>query len=503
MRKTVSLIISCIILLMHLGAQTPKRQMRGVWIATVSNIDWPSRQGLSTDEQQQEMIKMLDVFQENKINTVVFQVRPGCDAFYESKLEPWSTWLNGKQGKAPEPFYDPLQFVIEQAHKRCMEVHVWINPYRVLTCTDTSLLCDSSVYNKQKHLTVKYGGQYFLDPGLKETRKYLNEVVKEIVTKYDIDAVHFDDYFYPYPVTGENFPDDESFKKDPRSFTSKKDWRRDNVTLTIKQLSKTIKDAKPWVDFGVSPFGVWRHKSVDKRGSDTYKALTNYDDLYADILLWLKEGYIDYVVPQLYWEMGKEHVNYKKLADWWTENSNGKNLYIGLFASGLSENKWGSWQKPNEIIRQMRYDELNTGIKGEMFFSAKYFMKNLQGLNDSLKNIYTKPALVPENKTAPKSYTAQPTAIKIKKKDDRFVLTWNPVNEKFGRKVSYYVVYAFKGKTVQGHQNPDNIIGVTTDTQFDIQDFVAGKSGIYSFTVTSVNRFRRESFPNSFDSRKF
>jgi uncharacterized lipoprotein YddW (UPF0748 family) len=203
-------------------------------------------------------------------------------------------------------------------------------------------------------------------------------VVKELVEKYDIDAVHFDDYFYPYPIAGEAFPDNHTFKKHPRGFTHKNDWRRDNVTEIIKQLNKTIKKAKPWVEFGISPFGVWRHEGKDPRGSATQKSLTNYDDLYADILKWLKEDYIDYVVPQLYWEIGKKNHDYKTLVQWWSENSYGKNLYIGLFASGFEQYKSAAWQNSNELIRQLELNKKYQNIQGVMFFSAKTFIKTIK-----------------------------------------------------------------------------------------------------------------------------
>ncbi len=492
----VSLVFSQLI------AQSPKRQMRGVWIATVGNIDWPSQKNLTTEAQQQEMIVLLDKLKENNINTVVFQVRPSSDAFYESTIEPWSLWLCGKQGVAPNPYYDPLQFIIEQAHKRCMEVHVWINPYRVHNGSDTENLCEKSIYNKQTKWVVKYGNKFYIDPGIPEARDYLTEIVREIVQKYDIEAIHFDDYFYPYPINNQQFPDWNSFKKNSRGFTSHDDWRRDNVTLAIKQISKAIKEIKPWVDFGISPFGVWRNKDKDPRGSNT-KAITNYDNLYADVLLWLKEGYIDYVVPQLYWEIGKENVDYKILADWWAANSYGRNLYVGLYASGLNENKTEAWKKPNELIRQMHYNQPITEVEGEMFFSAKYFIKNLQGLNDSLKYFYQKPALVPENKNINTAAPQQPQQIKLEKINNKVILSWNKVQGKDGNQTAFYIVYAFEGKKPGNINNSENIITFTTENSVDLTEFTKNLSGHYTFTVTTVNKYRRESDVIEFERKKF
>jgi len=319
----------------------PKREMRAVWIATVANIDWPSSNRLLPTQQRIEIVNMLDRLTENNINAIVLQIRPMADAFYPSNLEPWSHWLTGRQGVRPSPFYDPLQFIIEEAHKRCMEVHVWLNPYRVTTTGDSMMLSKEHLFYKQPELFVRYGGKYYFNPGLDETRNFLNKVVEDIVEHYDVDGVHFDDYFYPYPVKGEDFPDDETFMKFPRGFApnQKADWRRNNVNMAIAEVQQTIKNLKPWVEFGVSPFGVWRNDNVDPRGSATRAGIQNYDDLYADILKWLAEGTIDYVTPQLYWEIGKKVANYEVLLKWWIENSYGKNLYIGLIPSSLGDKK--------------------------------------------------------------------------------------------------------------------------------------------------------------------
>jgi len=317
MQKTIFTLLIFTTLFSTLLAQPKKREMRAVWIATVANIDWPSQRNLTPKAQREEMRKILDELAKNNINAIVLQIRPTADAFYTSTLEPWSHWLTGKQGVRPAEFYDPLQFVIEEAHKRCIEVHVWLNPYRVTNSDNLDILSKNHLYYKNKELFLKYGGKYYFDPGLDETREFLNRVVEDVVERYDIDAVHFDDYFYPYRVKNEEFPDDKSFKNNPRGFApnQKDDWRRNNVNLVIAELQHTIKSIKPWVEFGVSPFGVWRNDSVDPRGSATRAGVQNYDDLYADILKWLKEGTIDYVVPQLYWEIGKKVADYEILVN--------------------------------------------------------------------------------------------------------------------------------------------------------------------------------------------
>jgi uncharacterized lipoprotein YddW (UPF0748 family) len=484
----------------YLPAQHSKREMRGVWIATVANIDWPSRPGLMVYEQRNEMRRMLDELAKNKINCIVLQIRPTADALYASQLEPWSHWLTGGQGKKPHPYYDPLQFVIEEAHKRCMDVHVWLNPYRVLNNDDLKQLSKEHLYHKNKKLFVKYGGRYYFDPGLDETRQFLNKVVEDIVERYDIDAIHFDDYFYPYPVDGEKFPDDESFKNNPRGFApnQKDDWRRNNINLVIGELQQTIKNVKPWVEFGVSPFGVWRNNSVDPRGSATRAGVQNYDDLYADILKWLREGTIDYVVPQLYWEIGKEVADYKVLLKWWSENSCGKNLYIGQYVSGLNANanKAPAWRKPNELARQIRLNKTYPQVDGSVFFSAKYFVRNIQGFNDSLQhNFYKYPALCPVNRNISGEASAQPQNLQTLKDGKEMYLLWDAVEDEGGCQAAYYVVYAFKGKKAGDMNNPEHIIARTTETCFDLNSLQKPFKGNYTFVVTAVNRYKHESIP--------
>ncbi len=472
----------------------PKRQMRAVWIATVTNLDWPSKKGLSTYEQKKEMIRLLDELQANNINTVIFQARPSADVYYESSIEPWSMWLSGRQGIAPSPYYDPLQFVIDECHKRCMEVHVWLNPYRVLNYDDVSLFNKDHLFFKRKELFVKYGNKYYFNPGLKDTQEHLTTIVKEIVKKYDIAAIHFDDYFYPYPVAGENFPDNCTYQNNPRGFSCKNDWRRDNVTEIIKQLNHTIKSIKPWVEFGISPFGVWRHKAQDPLGSGTTQSLTNYDHLYADILKWLKEGYIDYVVPQLYWEIGRKNFDYSVLVDWWAKNAYNSNLYIGLFASGFEISNAQAWKKPNELIRQMDLNKIYPQIQGEVFFRAGTFIKNHQGLNTTLKNKHYKyPALVPISKTITGEQSAQPKIIEFIEENNKRILSWQTVNEKDGKEVAYYVIYAFQGDEIGDMNDPSTIVGISAENKLDLTDFCASKHGSYAFVVTSINKYKLES----------
>lgn len=504
--KKIFILLFTMLILIPTSAQYKKREMRAVWIATVANIDWPSQRNLTSKQQRAEMIQMLDSFAALNINTIVFQIRPTADALYTSTLEPWSHWLTGRQGVRPDSFYDPLQFTIEEAHKRFIDVHVWLNPYRVTNSENLDILSKDHLFYKNRNLFVKYGGKYYFDPGLDETREFLNRVVADVVERYDVDGIHFDDYFYPYRVKNEEFPDEKSFKMFPRGFApnQKDDWRRNNVNLVISELQQTIKSIKPWVEFGISPFGVWRNNNVDPRGSATQAGVQNYDDLYADILKWLQEGTIDYVVPQLYWEIGKKVADYAVLAKWWSDNSYGKNLYIGLYVSQLGNKQAPeAWRKGNELARQLQLNKNFNQIDGAVYFSAKGFVKNLQGFSDTLQNNYYKYlALTPINRNIVGEDSAQPQNVRVVKDGSEAYLLWDKVEEEGGCKVSYYIVYAFKGKKIGDFENPANIIARTMDNCLDLRALDKKFHGSYSFVVTAVNKYKHESKPNYWVTRK-
>nr|MCR4665464.1 family 10 glycosylhydrolase [Paludibacteraceae bacterium] len=377
-----------------------ERPFRAVWISTVANIDWPTGDAIgNTALQQQQMRVLLDNIAALHFNTIIFQVRPTADALYESSYEPWSHWLTGKQGQNNDIPYDPLQFVIDEAHKRKLDVHVWINPYRLnLARTPVSEISKDHIFYRHPEMFWKYNGQWYFEPGLNETREWLCKIVKELVTKYDIEGIHMDDYFYPYPDHKTQLPDSNCFHAHPRGFSNIEDWRRNNTNLIICELHDLIKKLKPHVQFGISPFGIWRNQSSDPRGSDTH-GLQNYDELYADVRLWMEEGWIDYVVPQLYWAIGTNAADHKKLAYWWAENCYNTRLYIGMAPYQLVDRKQVSadewqkkrntaWAKPNEICRQLRLHEQIPQIKGQVFFSASHLLKNPLGICDSLKTYY-------------------------------------------------------------------------------------------------------------------
>ena len=392
MKKTI---LSVLLALVGVFAMAQEPYFRAAWISTVANIDFPHVDAVGDYERQKaDMIATLDELAAMHINTVVFQVRPTADALYKSSFEPWSVWLSGKQGEVPT--YDPLELVCAEAHKRGIDVHVWVNPYRVTLATmNIEDISPDHLYYKHPEWFVKYGKQWYYAPHLQETRDLLCNVVAELLTNYDIEAIHMDDYFYPYPLK-EAFPDSAAFAKDPRGFTDLGDWRRDNVNMAIEQVHNTIVSIKPEVQFGISPFGIWRNKCNDVRGSETMGGLQNYDDLYADILLWMEKGWIDYVVPQLYWEIGKKVADYEILAHWWAQYATDKcRVYIGM-APYLLGNQTGAaaWREGNEICRQLRLNRTIPGITGECYFRTCDLLENRGNLADSLKQVFY-PSYVP------------------------------------------------------------------------------------------------------------
>jgi uncharacterized lipoprotein YddW (UPF0748 family) len=372
---------------------SPRSEFRAAWVASVGNIDWPSKKGLPVDSQKVEFVRLVEMHKRNGMNALIVQIRPAADAMYPSPYEPWSEWLNGVQGKPPIPYYDPLAFMIEVTHKNNMEFHAWCNPYRADNNIGKTSISPTHISRIHPEWFLNYGGKKYFDPGNKLVQAFVTDVIVDIVRRYPIDGIHFDDYFYPYRVPGLEFPDENSYQKSGSSL-SKDDWRRSNVDSVIVQLYRSIKKEKPNCKFGISPFGVWRNNDKDSTGSNTKAGQTNYDDLYADIVLWLKMGWIDYVAPQLYWEFGHKAAPFEVLLDWWSKNSYGKHCYIGLGIYKAGTNL--AWQDSTQLTRQMDAIRNTPNIQGEIFFSSKNFIKNPNGWSDSLRtNYYSEPAVVP------------------------------------------------------------------------------------------------------------
>lgn len=499
-----------------LTAQTESGdEMRAVWIATVKNIDFPSYKFLSVEEQKKEYIEMLDYFSETGINAVMFQVRPAADAFYASEFEPWSEWLTGEQGKAPDPYYDPLKFYIEEAHKRDIEFHAWVNPFRAVATIEFADIAENHITNRKPEWVFTYDIHKYFDPGIPEVREYIINIIGDIVKRYDIDGIHFDDYFYPYPARNERgrimkIPDKSSFLKYNPDSLSTADWRRQNMNIFIKGVNERIKAEKPWLRFGVAPSGVWRNKSQDPEGSDT-RGLAHYDYLYSDVLKWLQNDWIDYVAPQLYWPVGNKYADYATLVNWWGEHTYGKHLYIGQAVYQAQKDAVSSsWRDPNQLIKQLKINRNNPEVLGSIFYKAKSMKENRLGFCDSLKlNYYTEKVSVPSMswlQTIDTSLVAditpddtivsksndfvKPENFKVTKLGKKIMLSWD--KDETGNVVEYFV-YKFRNYDFED-ADEDDIFQKTSDNYLIINR----KNGRlfkkeYTFVITAVYGLGEES----------
>ncbi|MDB5025354.1 MAG: family 10 glycosylhydrolase [Mucilaginibacter sp.] len=474
----------------------PKREFRGEWIATVVNIDWPSDVHLSVDKQKQELIAILDADQRVGINAVMLQVRPAADAFYAKSGEPWSRWLTGKQGLAPYPAYDPLEFAINEAHKRGMELHAWFNPYRATFDSNFKGLCQCHITNQEPSWFFTYGGIKLFNPGIPQVRDYIVKVILNVVDNYNIDGVHMDDYFYPYKIDGQKITDEQTFKAYAGDFTDIKDWRRNNVDLLIKTLADSIHKHKRYIKFGISPFGIWKNESQDADGSQTHGG-DSYYELYADSRKWVKEGWVDYIAPQLYWNFGYHLAAFENLLDWWSDNTYGRHLYIGQAAYRINEPKSKAFRNPAELPNQIKYLRDNPRVQGSVFFSANSLMRNPLGFTDSLRtNYYRYPALpppmlwldsVPPN--APKNLLGKSAGNDVK-------LNWEtPDTAKDKEPVYGYVVYRFDGTDTVNLTNPKYILHIQYDADTAYEDKTAQRGKTYLYVVTAIDRIKNESEP--------
>lgn len=479
--------------LMSTTAATPvKREFRGAWIQCVNG----QFNGLGTEKMKQVLTYQLDELEKDGVNAIIFQVRPECDALYESKIEPWSRFLTGRQGTAPSPYWDPLQWMIEQCHKRGMELHAWINPFRAKT-KGTTELASNHVAIRKPGSVFAYDGQLILNPAMQENRDYICEVVKDIVDRYDVDGIHIDDYFYPYPAAGQKIPDEQMFRESPNGFRNIGDWRRDNVNVFMKQLYETVHKEKPWVKLGVSPFGIYRNqKSAPNIGSMT-NGLQNYDDLYADVLMWVNNGWLDYCVPQLYWEIGNRAADYKTLIKWWNRYAANRPLYIGEDVERTA--KFADTDNPN--INQMPakyklHDDMQN-VKGTVLWYAKAVVDNVGNYQNMLRKVYWKqPALQPlmpfiDNKTPKKVKGLKAMEINGEK-----VLFWTkPKGKGWKDEAVKYVIYGFDGKEKPNLDDATKIIGLTGETFIKLPNTAAGKGERKVYVVTALDRMSNESKP--------
>jgi len=368
-----------------------KREFRAVWVATVGNIDWPSKKGLTADEQKKELVAMFDRFKELNFNAVVLQVRPMCDAFYDSKLEPWSEFLTGEQGKSPG--YDPLAFAVAEAHRRGLELHAWFNPYRAAGSMSKSAPAANHLTKTRPDLAKEYGKHHWLNPTHPVVQKHSLAVMLDVVMRYDIDGVHMDDYFYPYAekdAAGAEipFPDDDTWNlyNQAGGKLSRDDWRREAVNKFVRTLYADVKAAKPWVKVGISPFGIWRPGHPEG-----IEGFDQYAKLYADARLWLRQGWVDYFTPQLYWPIKQEKQSYPKLLEWWSQqNVKQRHLWPGNAPYRVAAKGWPVQEVADQIELTRKL-----GAGGNVHFSAKPILRDPEGLGAMFAKVYAEPALVP------------------------------------------------------------------------------------------------------------
>ncbi len=374
----------------------PETEFRGFWVATVVNIDWPKNGNDAIEKKKADYVKILNFYQDLNFNAAIVQVRTAGDAFYESDFAPWSRFLTGQEGKSPNTEEDLLRWMIHETHAHGMEFHAWLNPYRATFDLKTEILSPDHDFNTHPEWMLKYGKKYYYDPGLPEVQQHLVSVIDEIVANYDIDAIHYDDYFYPYTIKDEVFQDTITYYNCGLPNQSLGDWRRSNIDSLIRKSYDVIKKRKPWVQFGVSPFGVWKNKSTDPKGSDTKAGQTTYENLYADPLLWMEKGWLDYLIPQVYWSMDLPVASHRKIVDWWSNNTTNTNLYIGNGPYKIRNNSDSAWENKKELPNQISYARTKSDISGNAFFSAKSLMTNNQDVVKYLKRrLYKRPALPP------------------------------------------------------------------------------------------------------------
>lgn len=476
-------------------AQNPKREFRGAWIHVIGQSQWMKM----TPKQQQEYIsRQFELLERAGCNAVFFQVRPTADALYKSKYEPWSVWLTGRRGKAPSQDWDPLAYAVEEAHKRGLELHAWLNPYRV-TSDPKEVLPEDHDANVHPERFVRYDGKVFFDPAYQENRDFICMVVEDIVSRYDVDGIHLDDYFYPYPVAGKPFEQDAASYAKFGQGKNRADWRRENVDKLIAQLHKTVKSTKPWVRFGVSPFGIWRNKKTDPKGSAT-NGLQNYDDLYADPLNWAKNGWVDYLAPQLYWALNHNLASTEVLAHWWNDNVEGTDVYIGYDVRqtmGTADSKTGA---PNELDSKVNLSRSLDNVKGNIWWHGYWVTDNYKGASDLLSNKYQSTLALAPAYGNPSEGPSPISGMKFVRNDGRVILEWSKPSHSGKKKATdavKYVVYEFlPDEDASNLESAEAIITITPNTRIVLaekgeEESIKGNT----YVVTAVDRMNRESRP--------
>ncbi|WP_062542859.1 family 10 glycosylhydrolase [Rufibacter tibetensis] len=476
-------------------AQAPKREFRGAWIATYANIDWPNRSQTPT-QQRAALISILDHHKATGLNAIFLQVRSQSDALYQSELEPISADLTGVQGR--NSGWDPLQFAIEECHKRGMELHAWINPYRAIAnVSQLPNFAPTHVARQHPEWLIATGNLRTLDPGIPQVRNYIMTVIADIVKRYDVDGIHFDDYFYPNAA----FNDDATYAEYSRGITDRGDWRRDNVNLLIKRVNDTINEMKPWVKFGVSPSGIYRNSTNPLLGTNT-SGLQHYVSLYADSRKWLQEGWIDYLAPQVYWFMGQRGADYSLVVPWWNDNAYGRHMYIGLAGYKVNDPAQGaSWANPSQIPNEIRLNRSLSNIQGQAVYNTNSLRSTSKlGFRDSLRtNFYSKPALLPTMPWKDNTPPAVPSGLHATKTTaDSVLLTWEAAGAAANEldKISRYAVYRSESQVID-ISTTTNLIAVTNTAANSFRDKVSDASKTYYYIITALDRFHNESAPSN------
>jgi uncharacterized lipoprotein YddW (UPF0748 family) len=489
--------------ILHAEITSPKREFRAAWIATVANIDWPSKKGLSSDIQKREFTQIINTLNRTGINAVLVQVRAASDALYAKSNEPWSEWLTGKQGQPPVPFYDPMEFMIEETHSRDMEFHAWLNLNRGTHKASDGAIAKNHITKTKPEWFLTYDGQQLFNFGLPEVREYILDMVMNIVRNYDVDGIHFDDYFYPYTVTGQTLKDGETYRRYGKGFSSVEDWRRNNLDLLIHDIGKAIEKEKRWVKFGVSPFAVWRNKSADPAGSDTDGGQPSYDNLYADTRKWARAGWIDYIAPQNYFSFEHDKVPYQPTSEWWSRNHGPHHLYIGhsTYRADI-QNPDRSWANPNQIPRQIQYNRKNPEISGSIFYNTSSLLKNNLGVRDSLANYFRLPALLPAMPWKDNTPPNAPEKLRLKKiSDSESEISWSlpekPARDK--EDIRRFIIYRFDHDETANLSNPARILAIVKNNgALKYNDKTIVRKKRYYYAITALDRLQNESQRSDF-----
>lgn len=489
MRKTLLLLAALLWLLApgQMLADGGKREFRGAWMQCVNGMYL----GKSTAEVQRMLTHQLDELEKDGVNAIIFQVRGECDALYASKIEPWSRYLTGVQGQAPNPYWDPMSWMIVQCHKRGMEFHAWINPYRARMKSPTRL-APNHILSLHPERAFEYGGLYVLNPGLKENRDYILSVVDDIVSRYDIDGIHIDDYFYPYPDGGRPIPDDREYQLYNNGIQDRGDWRRYNVNLFIKEMGEHVHRLKPWVKFGVSPFGIYRNKKSAPIGSDT-NGLQNYDQLYADVLLWVNNGWVDYCVPQLYWQIGHKLADYDTLIRWWSKHMAARPLFIGESIENTVKYPDPANPATHQMAAKFKLHRQLLNVQGTVLWYAKVAAEDMGSYGTLLRKVYwSHPALPPAMPFLDNHAPKKPRKVSTVWNEDGYMLFWQqPKSRHWGDEARRYVVYRFgRGERVNLN-DASKIVKITYDPFYRLP-YQEGRDK-YTYVVTALDRVGNES----------